>query len=188
MKKERSQLEQSLLEVCKNVQRGEARPDLDTFWILATLQEHDDIHRDLQGYDDISCDQLEVWQGLGGRLELLRVANPADDWVANRLVIEPWKEEAVGISFPSRGGQRGFVCVPAKEASRDRVRALLQERRARLKSLRFGIENLLVWMPTVIVINPPDDEVDGLRQRFFQAQCDAERHAIRSSPRKRVTG
>ena len=35
--KSHSQLQQSLFEVCKNVNRGEARPDLETFWILATV-------------------------------------------------------------------------------------------------------------------------------------------------------
>ena len=146
-----------LYEALKNATAGICRGDeppgrIARYWLLATVQEYDDADGDYKcTYHHKYWTQLEQWEILGGRLEFLRATDPECDRVANRIVQRPGGKEWVGISFPSRHGGRGFACLDSADAKLPEVRAKLRKQSARFEDL--DLANLLVWMPTIVVVD-----------------------------------
>jgi hypothetical protein len=146
-------LYEALKGVTAQICRGDEPPGrVARYWLLATVQEYDDADLEYKcTYDHKYWHELEKWEILGGRLELLRVADPESDWLANRIIQRPGEKDWVGISFPSRNGGRGFVCIEGAEDQPQKIKALLRKRSAKLKDL--DINNLLAWMTTIVVVD-----------------------------------
>ena len=135
------------------IHRGDEPPDrVARYWVLATVQECDDADIEYKcTYNHKYWYQLEKWEILGGRLELLRVGDPDCDWVANRIIQRPGEKEWVGISFPCRRGGRGFACFEGAKVKSREIKALLTKQARNSKDVDF--DNLLIWMPTLVVVD-----------------------------------